>query len=46
VVKQADDDQFVVIDGYKRVRALRRLPFDKASYVLVSVIGIHGVNTL
>jgi len=28
VVKQADDDPFVVIDGYKRVRALRRLGRD------------------
>jgi len=28
VVKQAADDQFVVIDGYKRVRALRRLGRD------------------
>ena len=28
VVKRADDDQFVVIDGYKRVRALRRLGRD------------------
>ena len=28
VVKQAADEQFVVIDGYKRVRALRRLGRD------------------
>ncbi len=28
VVKQVADDQFVVIDGYKRVRALRRLGRD------------------
>jgi len=28
VVKQARDDQYVVIDGYKRVRALRRLGRD------------------
>ena len=28
VVKQTADDQFVVIDGYKRVRALRRLGRD------------------